>query len=89
MKGLHVFFSGIVQGVGFRFTARHLAGRYNVGGWVVNLPDGRVELTAEGDSGDVDNFLNDLRKEFEKYIIDFQLEEIIFSGNYKNFQIKF
>ncbi len=45
----HVYYSGQVQGVGFRFTCRQLASRHVVGGFVRNLPDGRVELVAEGD----------------------------------------
>jgi acylphosphatase len=53
-----VRYSGTVQGVGFRATARRMAHRYPVAGWVRNLPDGRVELWAEGSAKDVDAFLN-------------------------------
>jgi acylphosphatase len=41
--------SGHVQGVGFRYFAEATAGREGVLGWVRNLPDGRVEVAAEGD----------------------------------------
>ncbi len=44
----HVLFSGKVQQVGFRYTAVRLAGRLSVSGWVDNLPDGRVEMEAQG-----------------------------------------
>jgi acylphosphatase len=45
---LHVLYSGDVQGVGFRYTAKALARGFEVTGLVRNLLDGRVELTAEG-----------------------------------------
>ena len=48
-KCLHVFYSGKVQGVGFRFTLQQIAKELNVVGWVKNLKDGRVELLAESD----------------------------------------
>ena len=44
----HILFSGQVQGVGFRYTAHRTAGRYNVTGFVRNLPDGDVEMLAQG-----------------------------------------
>ncbi len=45
----HIVVSGRVQGVGFRFFAARHARRLGVGGSVRNLPDGRVEIVAEGD----------------------------------------
>ena len=47
-KRAHVFYSGRVQGVGFRYSTREVACGYEVTGRVRNLPDGRVELVAEG-----------------------------------------
>ncbi len=44
----HVFYSGRVQGVGFRYTAEAIAHRLKLTGWVKNLQDGRVELVCEG-----------------------------------------
>jgi acylphosphatase len=43
-----VLFSGHVQGVGFRYTARTVAAGFEIAGTIRNLPDGRVELVAEG-----------------------------------------
>jgi len=43
-----VFFSGRVQGVGFRYTALQVAKEFEVSGWVKNMADGRVHLEAEG-----------------------------------------
>ncbi len=44
MIAKQVFYSGRVQGVGFRYTTRQIASGYDVTGWVKNLPDGRVEM---------------------------------------------
>ncbi len=43
-----VWYSGNVQGVGFRYTAKTVAAGYEVTGIIRNQPDGRVELVAEG-----------------------------------------
>lgn len=52
-----VFYSGRVQGVGFRYSVKRLATGYDVVGWVRNLPDGRVELRVDGEPGEVAAFL--------------------------------
>ena len=44
---------GLVQGVGFRYTARFEADRLGVAGWVRNRPDGTVEAEVEGDEASV------------------------------------
>ena len=53
----HVLYSGRVQGVGFRYTAKHLSNGFAVAGYVRNCPDGRVELLAQGTKDQVDGFL--------------------------------
>jgi len=45
---MHIYYSGRVQGVGFRYTVKTVATGFDVSGIVRNLPDGRVELAAEG-----------------------------------------
>jgi acylphosphatase len=57
MERVTVHYSGRVQGVGFRATVRHLACGYDVTGTVRNLPDGRVELLAEGTRSELHAFL--------------------------------
>ena len=52
-----VFFTGHVQGVGFRYTALQVAKEFEVSGFVTNLADGRVHLEVEGTPAEVEKFL--------------------------------
>ncbi len=65
-----VYYSGRVQGVGFRATSRYLARAFAVAGYVRNLPDGRVELVAEGEPPELTTFLDAIRREFDFVIRD-------------------
>jgi acylphosphatase len=56
-----VLYSGRVQGVGFRHTVKQVASGYDVTGTVRNLPDGRVELVAEGEREELDAFRQGIR----------------------------
>jgi acylphosphatase len=60
-KRIHVYISGRVQGVFFRSFVRSQANLKDLTGWVRNLPDGRVEIVAEGDSDRIDDFLGLVR----------------------------
>ena len=61
-KRLHVLYSGRVQGVGFRYTAKTVATGFEVTGVVRNLPDGRVELIAEGLKDELEGFQQAIRE---------------------------
>ncbi len=54
---LHVYIEGRVQGVGFRQSCCDEARRHGLGGWVRNLPDGRVEAVFKGPKDQVDEML--------------------------------
>lgn len=54
---VHVWVSGEVQGVFFRASARDRALGLGLAGWARNLPDGRVEIVAEGEAGRIAEFL--------------------------------
>ena len=58
MISLQIFYEGNVQGVGFRWTVRHIAKGFDVTGWVRNLVDGRVELQVNGEETEVRAFLD-------------------------------
>jgi acylphosphatase len=83
-----VHYTGRVQGVGFRATAASIARSQPITGWVRNLPDGRVQLLAEGEEADVQAFLDALRAYWRDYIADVQVEPQEPSGRYARFQIK-
>ncbi len=50
----------MVQGVGFRFFACRVATKYAIGGYVQNLPNGDVEVVAEGEKQVVESFLEEV-----------------------------
>jgi len=58
---MRVFYSGHVQGVGFRYTAKAVAAGFEVTGTVRNLVDGRVELVAEGAKAELESFRQAVR----------------------------
>jgi len=55
-----IFYTGRVQGVGFRYTVKQIAAGYEVVGWVRNLPDGRVEMQVGGETDELEIFLQAL-----------------------------
>jgi len=61
-KRMQVFYSGHVQGVGFRYTVKTVAWGFEVTGTVRNLQDGRVELVAEGSKDELEAFRQAVRK---------------------------
>lgn len=53
----HVFVSGSVQGVGYRFATLKQAKQLSVSGWIRNLPDDRVEAVFEGSKAAVEEII--------------------------------
>lgn len=64
MNELHVIFAGSVQGVGFRMAAKREAETLGIKGFVRNLPDGTVEMVAQGEQKAVDLLIGTLKKRF-------------------------
>lgn len=63
-----VFFTGHVQGVGFRYSVLQVAKEFEVAGFVRNLADGRVQLEAEGTPGNVRSFVDAVQEKMHGYI---------------------
>jgi acylphosphatase len=82
------YFSGRVQGVGFRYTVHNLAMPHNIRGYVRNLPDGRVELVMEGPDQEMDHLLDAVRQKMSHFIrrVDMQVEPA--SNAFTGFSIK-
>lgn len=90
MKRVHIFYSGLVQGVGFRYTASDIAANLGVVGWVKNLSDGRVEIIAEGEEKALKEFLDKISKSFlSRYIkyVDLSWEKP--TGEFDGFEVAF
>jgi len=88
-KRIHAFVSGSVQGVFFRSFVRSQASLKNLRGWVKNLPDGRVEIVAEGDSDRVDDFVDALKQgPTAAKVNNVELETEKPSNNFQDFSIR-
>ena len=85
----HIIFIGRVQGIGFRFTALNIANRCQLTGLVRNLPDGSVEMLAQGYPGDIDDCIRDIKESFAGYIRETKTEEIPPNPRYEDFKITF
>jgi acylphosphatase len=83
-----VYFSGRVQGVGFRFTTVQISEDFEVSGYVRNLPDGRVEAVFEGEPGEIDRFQAAVAAEMRSYIRDIQQQDSPASGEFAGFQVR-
>lgn len=82
-----VFYTGCVQGVGFRYTVRSLATRFKVSGFVRNLRDGRVQLVVEGDADEIQRFLQAVRDKMAGYIAEVKETIRPPTGRFQRFEI--
>ena len=69
-------FRGTVQGVGFRATVCWIARRFPVRGHVRNLADGSVEVVAEGEPKDLDDFRSEIEEQMRDYIREVELADL-------------
>ena len=89
MVAKHIIFIGRVQGVGFRFTVHRMAHRHQLAGFVRNLPDGTVEMFAQGPARDIDDCIQDIKEYFGDYLRETRTQEIPTDPKYKDFRITF
>ena len=83
-----VYFSGCVQGVGFRYTTLQLARRFAVAGYVRNLPDGRVLLEAEGEAAEIDGLVRALGEALSGHIEDIERRAATRLAQFDGFTIR-
>jgi acylphosphatase len=82
--------SGKVQGVFFRATARDVARRLGLSGWVKNLPDGRVEVLCCGEKDKVDRMVEWCRKgPSGAYVTDVEIEWREPTEDFDRFEIRY
>lgn len=86
---VEIWFTGRVQGVGFRYQSLKIAKSYDVCGEVKNLPDGRVWLAAEGKETEVEAFISEIQETMRNFIKESENRrtEITNTQSYKDFII--
>jgi acylphosphatase len=83
-----VFFTGRVQGVGFRYQALQVAKGFEVSGYVMNLPDGRVQLEAEGMVREVRDFIIAVHERMAGYVRKVEQTETQRAAQFQGFSIR-
>jgi acylphosphatase len=87
---LELIISGAVQGVGFRFFAQRAAQRYSLTGYVMNLQDGRVKVSAEGTQEALSLLVEELKKGTSlSWIEEVQVNWAEYRGRFRDFSIRF
>ncbi|HTZ11211.1 MAG TPA: acylphosphatase [Candidatus Margulisiibacteriota bacterium] len=88
-KQVHLYYSGRVQGVGFRFTAQEIASKLSVYGWVRNLSDGRVEIVAEAEEAVLKEFLGEIQRVFPRYVSGTEVDWEAPAEGFSDFRVRF
>jgi acylphosphatase len=88
MRRRTYYFTGHVQGVGFRFTARGAAAGRGVTGFVRNCPDGRVEMVLEGSDAEMDAVLEGIQADLGRNIHRTACDVGPATGEFERFEIR-
>jgi acylphosphatase len=88
-KQVHVYYSGQVQGIGFRYTLADIANSQKVVGWVKNLLDARVEVLAEAKEDVLNSFLQQVNQHYFVQIKDVNIEWLPARGEFRDFRVRF
>ena len=84
-----VYFTGRVQGVGFRYHTHQIAMEFELSGFVRNLADGRVQLEAEGDETEVRAFMAEVEDRLGVYIRKTESSDAWLNPCFKGFTISY
>ena len=84
-----IFYSGTVQGVGFRYTTQRYAREFGLKGWVKNLSDDRVEIMVEGSRETIEHFTKRLDEHFKDFITRKEINFGAAVSDYKDFHIAY
>jgi acylphosphatase len=87
MVRAHIHFCGTVQGVGFRYTTLSFAQELMLTGWVKNLSSGSVEAIAEGPRAKIEELIERLKRQFDGYIRDTQIEWLEAKKEFNGFSV--
>ena len=85
----HIFYSGTVQGVGFRYAVERYASELGLTGWIKNLRDGRVEILTEGKKELIEKLIVQVDKYFGGYVRNKTVDYKEAQNLYKEFRISF
>lgn len=75
LRRLHLRYVGQVQGVGFRWTAQHVARDLGLTGWVYNEFDGSVTMELQGTDGQISEFFGAFDRQFRRYPIRYTIDD--------------
>lgn len=84
-----VIFRGRVQGVGFRYTACRIAGKYDLTGFVRNRPDGTVEATMQGSLHTIEVCIAEIKDHFGRNVREITLSDLPVNPRYTDFRIAY
>ena len=90
LKRVSVLVAGRVQGVGYRYFTEDAANHFGLTGWVSNRYDGSVELEAQGEPSDIEEFLARLRMGPPlSHVVDLQINDLPVEAGEKDFEIRY
>lgn len=89
MQTIHLFISGVVQGVGYRQFVKSMARKHNVSGWVQNTPEGKVEAVLRGSQEKIEEMIKLCWKgPFLSEVKDIQVSEEKIDQKFEGFEIR-
>ncbi|MFK7768701.1 MAG: acylphosphatase [Mariniblastus sp.] len=86
-KKYEILFSGQVQGVGFRHTAKNVSRNYDLVGTVQNLRDGRVKMVLEGDSETIERFIAEVSESTYGNVRETEITQSLPTGQFASFDV--